>query len=250
MNNNSKDMIKKILLITALAIMACPVVSAQDSTSVAKDTVSKVRLKDRDYLVPDVPQDPNRVLTISETYTYSIRFSVGFNFNQMFTESMVYGHFFPSMSSYAHEYEYLKNVFQNPDFMPSFNLDFAWRFATRWELGIRASYYAFTQKGSRADQPSKTLVNQTHSIVLAPYIKFNYIVRPLWSLYSEIGLGIQINASKFPNEYATQEIRKTEAWLAVQGTIVGVTVGKQIYGTFELGLGQKGLLNVGVGYRF
>lgn len=89
----------------------------------------------------------------------------------------------------------------------------------------------------------------TTCISIAPAIRFQYINRKYWGLYSGLSIGLFLNIDgeskiyngKYPDTYFRP---------AFQITALGVRFGDTIYGTAELGLGNKGIFSMGIGTRF
>ena len=87
----------------------------------------------------------------------------------------------------------------------------------------------------------------THLVVLSPYIRFSYFNREKINLYSGIGLGIQ---AAFQTNIPPNPSLRFSTNVACQLTFFGVSFGKKWVGSAELGLGYKGVFNMGIGYRF
>ncbi len=82
--------------------------------------------------------------------------------------------------------------------------------------------------------------------------RFYWLNREMVRMYSGVGLGLCVVTS---NCYAgtPQEAEKINAVGVTWGydyTLVGLTVGKSLYGRFELGGGSVNMLSAGIGYRF
>lgn len=74
-----------------------------------------------------------------------------------------------------------------------------------------------------------------------PKVRFSYLRANLVSLYSDIGLGLAIGSSA----------GKVEFNALFHTTLLGVTVGKRVYGFAESNLSMKNIgFTVGAGYRF
>ncbi len=83
-----------------------------------------------------------------------------------------------------------------------------------------------------------------------PYARFTYLNRELVKLYSSIGLGLRLDHDEKPSENIYNEIYNY-GMACLQFVPIGVTVGKKVYGLFELGIGSEyNGCRFGVGYRF
>lgn len=83
----------------------------------------------------------------------------------------------------------------------------------------------------------------------APMVRLIYFQRKYFSFYTqlELGVGLRIIDQPIDNE------RNGETKLTVAGqyTLVGMSVGNKIFGFWELlGVGTRGIVSVGAGYRF
>lgn len=83
----------------------------------------------------------------------------------------------------------------------------------------------------------------------APAVRFQYINRKNWGLYSGISAGIFVNIDGESKLYY-DNILENYFRPAVQLTAIGVRFGDRIYGTAEAGIGNKGIISLGLGTRF
>lgn len=73
---------------------------------------------------------------------------------------------------------------------------------------------------------------------IIPALRLNWVNKRIFTLYTKAAFGIS---------YDTNE---DKAYGAVQLSPLGITFGKRLYGTVELGIGRQGVLVLGLGYRF
>lgn len=115
----------------------------------------------------------------------------------------------------------------------------------RWlALNFTISYYNAHQKifDSRTDKVSNKY--SQHNFAFIPMVRFTYLNHPIVRVYSAIGIGITCKRAGWTND------RTTENYISGHLTGLGVSVGKNIFGMFEFGVGEKGFINIGTGYRF
>lgn len=88
------------------------------------------------------------------------------------------------------------------------------------------------------------------SLGIMPAIRFQYLNKRLVGLYSGLAFGLHIiidnEAHIRDREYSVD----FEFMPGFQLTALGVRVGNKVFGTAEIGVGQKGILTLGVGARF
>lgn len=84
---------------------------------------------------------------------------------------------------------------------------------------------------------------------VAPAVRFQYINRKYWGLYSGLSVGLFFNIDG-ANEMYNGNTAYNYLRPAFQVTAVGVRFGDRIYGTAEAGIGNKGNVSIGIGTRF
>ena len=104
---------------------------------------------------------------------------------------------------------------------------------------------------SRADD---SLVGMTECHYLTPMLtaRFSWLNRNLVRIYSSVGAGIAVSLT---DEYYTVSddgvSTHPETYISLQVTPVGISVGRKLFGFFELGVGTIYVGGCfGIGYRF
>ena len=87
---------------------------------------------------------------------------------------------------------------------------------------------------------------------MMPSVKFNWLRKTSFGMYSALSAGMMIASIKVGDEYKNDpEIKdETVADFMFQITALGMEVGKNLRGFGELGLGEKGIICAGLRYRF
>ena len=121
------------------------------------------------------------------------------------------------------------------------------RESKRWlALSINASYSGAFQNERESASGKITDKYRRHRIAVYPMARFTYLNRPIVRLYSAAGFGFGMEIENWSNsnrhEYNTR--------LDGQLTLFGVSVGKKLFASWEIGAGSKGFLTMGAGYRF
>lgn len=86
-------------------------------------------------------------------------------------------------------------------------------------------------------------------LLFTPTLRFQYLNRPLVRLYSQIGAGIGRMRSK-STSLTGDRYTYTERYVTIHTTILGISVGRRLYGFAEFGASSIGCMNAGIGYRF
>ncbi len=128
--------------------------------------------------------------------------------------------------------------------------DFNIQFKRWFALGLQLN--AVVMPGREYSPITENVVGKytDFEISFLPYARFTYLNRELVKLYSSIGLGLRMDHDEAPSENVYND--PGNYWMpCLQFVPVGVTVGKKVYGLFELGMGSEYMgCRFGVGYRF
>lgn len=113
-------------------------------------------------------------------------------------------------------------------------------------LSINATYSGVSRNEMETETDRIVDKYRKHRLEVFPMVRFTYLNRPVIRLYSALGFGFGMKSEKKPGDsyYAN------ETYLGGHATFIGVSVGKKLFASWELGAGSKGVLNMSVGYRF
>lgn len=133
--------------------------------------------------------------------------------------------------------------------LPALSLTYFYSINSWLMVGAEVYYWgAYTRVHERVTDEYMTTVGVT-CLSIAPAVRFQYINRKYWGLYSGLSAGIFFNIDGASELYfGSNEYNYTKP--AFQLTALGVRFGDRIYGTAELGLGNKGIFSMGIGTRF
>ena len=91
----------------------------------------------------------------------------------------------------------------------------------------------------------------THCVSIMANLRFYWLNRPALRMYSGLGAGVGIvHTNSLAMDKQESESMRTYATLAFDIRLIGLTVGRKLYGRFELGALGSGLVTAGIGYRF
>lgn len=86
--------------------------------------------------------------------------------------------------------------------------------------------------------------------MLVPTVRFTYLNRPIVRLYSSIGVGVGFCRERTRNVDGHIEANRNEHFCPAEVTILGVSVGRRLFGFAELSTGSMGVCSAGIGYKF
>ena len=130
----------------------------------------------------------------------------------------------------------------NENSVPSVSLSYYHRIKKWFWIGAVLNFNNVTSSSEVLDLEGNEQENNYNCFGIAPTVRFSYVNKPNFLLYSALALGL---------ETMYQERKWSMATVPYfQGTFIGISYGKNLYFGGELGTGFKGILNVNVGYRF
>lgn len=124
------------------------------------------------------------------------------------------------------------------------NVTYSYRFKRWLELSGVLTYSGYHRSYYDKYSGDFAYRENTCSISVMPYVRFNWLYRNWVRMYSGIGIGI--------SAVVDQDNMSTWSGVRLAGSItpIGIAVGRYFYGLAELSIGTTGLVTVGIGYRF
>lgn len=183
---------------------------------------------------------------------------------------------FGFLGRWAHQYttldyggEQVRTTSTDYHFTPVVSLDYHYRAAKWFWLGLSTSYSFMKEKlyvGNVVSPDAFHWDCKEHHFLIMPSLRFSYLNRPHVTLYSGVAVGVLVNrGNRYYGDLSTLPEFAPAAWgfvpaelpdhtsagSAFQLTAFGVKAGaKHWFGSFEAGVGIKGIVNLGVGYEF
>ena len=118
----------------------------------------------------------------------------------------------------------------------------------RWlALSLNVTYSGVSQKERKRDDNKVISEYKKHRLGVFPMVKFTYFNRPMVRLYSAVGFGFGTKNESWSN---TTKSNINTTRICGQATFFGVSVGKKLFASWEIGAGEMGILTMGGGYRF
>lgn len=135
--------------------------------------------------------------------------------------------------------------------IPTFRLEYGYN-VNRWLNvggGAYYTYNSFPMKYSDTGLPAWLV--RSHTMSITANVRFYWLNLGIVRMYSGLGVGIGIVNSNMSakTEEESSAMRSYPA-LAMDVRLIGITVGKRLYGRFEAGVLGTGLVTAGIGYRF
>lgn len=116
----------------------------------------------------------------------------------------------------------------------------------RWlYIGGVATWTTGSERVSNCINHKRVDAYNYDNITIMPIIRFAWVNRGAVQLYSGIGLGATY---EFYDRSLTTKSHYLHASYDV--TFIGITVGRQWFGYFDIGAGYRGVISAGIGYRF
>lgn len=117
------------------------------------------------------------------------------------------------------------------------------------KLGGLFSYQSITKDVSSLGEKAGNIKNRYFTIL--PEISFEYVTAEWVQIYSGVGVGVTILNQDFDSSKTdVPGSSASEATFNFHLNVIGMRVGKAFGGSAELGVGAKGILNLGLSYRF
>lgn len=244
------------LLLSVLLLSATTLLHAQDSSSVMTDEEIVAALPQQQH--PDtVPLSYTLTIkseqpfqqtessarkSVSPSYPkHYLMFSVGDAFWAHYMTGGSYYGYVPQHHEWFGDYVYESRYV----YLPNLSLSYYYSFKPWFELGVEAGYiYSSTDVNHVVDNSHYATFGY-HNAYLMAAIRFPYINRKYFGMYSGLGLGLGMN-------FETYNAMLQTDWYypAFHVNLLGMRFGNKVYGTLEFGFGLKGYANIGIGTRF
>ena len=150
-------------------------------------------------------------------------------------------------TSYTPNYDWFdSNTYRGDEISPgAFSLSYMFGLKKWLWLGVSTTYTSFYQNIYDFSH-QKVATDSGHKLAIIPMVRFMYVNKEKFNLYSACGLG----ASFALYNNAENGFCDLTWHPVIQLTGIGVSVGKELRGFAELGCGPRGIINFGIQYRF
>ena len=127
------------------------------------------------------------------------------------------------------------------------NLGYSYQINKTIGVGITGGYMIGGIKMNLKDSTGSITAAECNIITIMNTGKFNWFRKPVFGMYSKVGLGVMIIPGKLMED---QLLKKTFVLPTGHLTAVGMEVGKGFCGFLELGVGFQGIVQAGIRARF
>ena len=130
-------------------------------------------------------------------------------------------------------------------------LEYHYRTSPLIAVGAIATFSKHTEDEKRHDEVTRTSDNSYFTLM--PSVKFTWLRRPTWGMYSKVAAGASLRHSSIQDKEAVKPQKETEnqAFFNFQVSAIGVEAGTEnVRGFAELGMGEQGIALAGVRFRF
>ena len=149
-------------------------------------------------------------------------------------------------SNYPNHNWFAPNTYKGDEVSPgAFSLSYMYGIKKWLWLGVSTTYTSFYQKVYDFSH-QKVATNSGHKMAIVPTIRFMYVYKENFNLYSAFGIGASFGLYNDKE----MDILNFNMHPVIQFTGIGVSVGKDLRGFAEFGCGPRGIFNCGVQYRF
>lgn len=117
-------------------------------------------------------------------------------------------------------------------------------------VGGILGYAQFKEDAYSISSDTKKSVDKESYFTIMPAVKFNWLRKNHFGMYSKLAAGISINNTKQKNENGSNS---SDNWVLFnwQASVIGIEAGgATVRGFLELGIGEQGIGLAGIRYKF
>ena len=139
--------------------------------------------------------------------------------------------------------------YDKSNYVGPFGLEYYYHITPLFGIGSVFTYASFTQDAIMNDHVSWKDKNSYISIL--PSVKFNWLRREHWGLYSKVAAGVTLSHCKTDHLGEKPNETENEVMFNFHASAIGVEGGSDhIRGFAELGIGEQGIALAGVRFKF
>lgn len=135
-------------------------------------------------------------------------------------------------------------------FVPNLRAEYGYNILSWLNVGLAVNYSSFSDPMQNVDTQEYMWTEKFYLTTMTVRVKFYWLNRKWVRMYSSVGAGVGVSYSNVLSE-DLEDSRSyvTHTAFAPDICLVGLTVGRKLYGRFEWGTLYGGL-TAGIGYRF
>ena len=129
-------------------------------------------------------------------------------------------------------------------------LEYYYRTSSLIAVGAVATFTQHTEEEKLKSEITRTSKNSYFTLM--PSLKFNWLRRSKWGMYSKLAAGASLRHASLDVQNATEKAKsENDVFFNFHVSLLGVEVGsEQVLGFVEAGLGEQGILLAGMRYKF
>ena len=115
-------------------------------------------------------------------------------------------------------------------------------------VGVIGAYVITTEDAKRRGEDYGDFTDTY--ITVMPAVKFNWLQKKSFGLYSKLAAGITLQNVKFEEDDTDKTDTEKQTFFNFQASLLGIEVGNKVCGFAELGFGEQGIIMGGVRCKF
>lgn len=139
-------------------------------------------------------------------------------------------------------------TFENEKHFGPISAEYFYRISPVVGVGVIGAYEKTTE--DVFESRSKVGDVTRSDITVMPAVKFNWLRKKNWGMYSKVGIGVTFETRKETNNNTNTSESDNSIMFNFQATALGVEFGQSICGFAELGFGEQGAVLAGIRYKF
>ena len=182
------------------------------------------------------------------TGTQELDISVGLPYGPLFRSASIVGDAFAGFN-FISPSDIVTG--ENKTVLPTFRAEYGYNVLGWLSLGAGVNYSYGSYRMLYKEDDTHAWDEWTHLATVTFNVKFYWLNRKWVRVYSGVGVGLGIVSTNAGVENAEEAAgRSTKLLPTFDLRLIGLTVGQRLYGRFEVGTLNTGLVTAGIGYRF
>lgn len=141
--------------------------------------------------------------------------------------------------------------YENETYLGSFSAEYFYHIKEWLSVGCVFAYGKWKADYIKYDYIIEEDKKETNYYTFLPAVKFDYIRKKNFGMYSKAGLGVSISSTTDTYTDGSTYKFSSEYNLNFQATFLGIEAGSPyLRGFAELGIGEQGIASIGLRYKF
>lgn len=141
--------------------------------------------------------------------------------------------------------------YENETYLGSFSAEYFYHIKEWLSIGCVFAYGKWKADYIKYDYNTGEDKKETNYYTFMPAVKFDYIRKKNFGMYSKAALGVSISSTTDTYTDGSTYKFSAEYKLNFQASFIGIEAGSPYFRGFaELGIGEQGIASIGVRYKF